>query len=108
MTSTKCIMYPIMLCSDQNAVLTAAMILQVATDKPAPIFRSSVDVVRLATVVRDGHGRFVRNLKAGDFEVFDGGRMRPISDFRQEIAGTQRRAAVRRQRQHGGEVRPRA
>jgi VWFA-related protein len=29
----------------------------------------------------------VRNLKPGDFEVFDGGRMRPISDFRQEIAG---------------------
>ena len=51
------------------------------------MFRSSVDVVRLATVVRDSHGRFVRNLKAGDFEVFDGGRIRRISDFRQEIPG---------------------
>ena len=63
------------------------MILQVATDNPTPVFRSSVDVVRLAAVVRDNHGRFVRNLRAGDFEVFDGGRMRPIADFRQEIAG---------------------
>jgi Ca-activated chloride channel homolog len=68
-------------------LLTAALILQAATDGPAPVFRSSVDVVRLATVVRDNRGRFVRNLKAGDFEVFDGGRMRAISDFRQEIAG---------------------
>ena len=63
------------------------MILQVTSEAPTPVFRSSVDVVRLATVVRDSHGRFVRNLKAGDFQVFDGGRMRPISDFRQEIPG---------------------
>lgn len=68
-------------------LLSAALILQAATDSPTPVFRSGVDVVRLATVVRDSHGRFVRNLKVGDFEVFDGGRMRPISDFRQEIPG---------------------
>jgi Ca-activated chloride channel family protein len=68
-------------------LLAATLILQVATDNAAPVFRSSVDVVRLATVVRDGRGRFVRNLKSGDFEVFDNGRMRRISDFRQELAG---------------------
>jgi len=68
-------------------LLASALILQVTSEGPTPVFRSSVDVVRLATVVRDSHGRFVRNLKAGDFEVFDGGRMRRISDFRQEIPG---------------------
>ncbi len=43
--------------------------------------------MRLAAVVRDNRGRFVRNLQAGEFEVFDSGRMRPIADFRQEVAG---------------------
>jgi len=38
-------------------------------------------------VVRDSRGRFVRNLRAGDFEVFDSGRLRPIADFRQELPG---------------------
>src|SRR5947199_2880918 len=68
-------------------LLATALILQVGADGPAPLFKSSVDVVRLAAVVRDDRGRFVRNLRAGEFEVFDSGRMRPITDFRQEIAG---------------------
>lgn len=68
-------------------VLAAALALQVATDTPAPLFRSSVDVVRLAAVVRDQKGRFVQNLTAGDFEVFDNGRLRTITDFRQDVAG---------------------
>jgi Ca-activated chloride channel homolog len=68
-------------------LLAAALILQVATDQPAPVFRSSVDVVRLAAVVRDNRGRFVHNLPAKEFEVFDGGRLRSIADFRQETAG---------------------
>jgi Ca-activated chloride channel family protein len=63
-----------------------AMVFQVAAETP-PVFRSSVDVVRLAAVVRDHRGRFVRDLAAKDFEVFDGGRLRPIADFRQDVAG---------------------
>ena len=69
------------------AVATTLIGLQAATDPPAPVFRSSVDLVRLATVVRDQKGRFVRDLKMGEFEVFDSGRMRPIKDFRQEVSG---------------------
>jgi len=64
-----------------------ALALQVATDTPPPVFKSRVDVVRLAAVVRDQKGRFVQNLRASDFEVFDSGRMRPVSDFRQDVAG---------------------
>jgi Ca-activated chloride channel family protein len=68
-------------------VLAVAMTFQVATNTPPPVFRSSVDVVRLAAVVRDQKGRFIRDLTAADFEVFDSGRMRSITDFRQEAAG---------------------
>ncbi|HET9830235.1 MAG TPA: VWA domain-containing protein [Vicinamibacterales bacterium] len=68
-------------------LLAAAIVFQTATDGPAPLFRTGVDVVRLAAVVRDSHGRFVRDLKASEFEVFDGGRLRPIKDFRQEVPG---------------------
>jgi Ca-activated chloride channel family protein len=56
-------------------------------EKPAAIFRSSVDVVRVSAVVRDGKGRFVKNLRASDFEVFDAGLPRPIAEFRQDIGG---------------------
>lgn len=58
-----------------------------ATDRPVATFRSGVDVVRVSAVVRDRKGRFVQNLTVRDFEVFDGGIPRPISEFRHDIAG---------------------
>jgi Ca-activated chloride channel family protein len=67
-------------------VLAFAIGLQVATDAP-PVFKSRVDLVRLAAVVRDQKGRFVHDLGASEFEVFDSGRMREIKDFRQDVAG---------------------
>ena len=54
---------------------------------PAATFRSSVDLVRVAAVVRDHKGRFVRDLTIRDFEVTDGGKTRPITDFRQDVSG---------------------
>jgi hypothetical protein len=36
---------------------------------PRPTFRSTVDVVSVAAVVRDKRGRFVRNLRKEDFVV---------------------------------------
>jgi Ca-activated chloride channel family protein len=58
-------------------------------DQQAPVasFKSSVDMVRVAAVVRDQKGRFVRDLKVNDFEVLDGGFKRRIADFRTDIAG---------------------
>src|SRR5438270_10925833 len=64
-----------------------AMVFQLAEPAPPPTFHSSVDVVRLAAVVRDQKGRFVRDLAPADFEVFDTGRMRPIKDFQPDVAG---------------------
>src|SRR4051812_10528388 len=57
------------------------------TQPPAAAFRSSVDLVRVAAVVRDRKGRFVQDLKPRDFEVVDDGRSRSISDLQTDIAG---------------------
>ena len=50
-------------------------------DAPRPVFRSAVDLVSVAAVVKDSHGRLVRNLSADDFVVVDGGVLRKIVDF---------------------------
>jgi VWFA-related protein len=47
-----------------------------------PTFRSAVDLVSVAAVVRDKRGRFARNLKKEDFVVEEGGRRRDLVDFR--------------------------
>ncbi len=44
-------------------------------------------MVRVAAVVRDHKGRFVRDLTARDFEIVDGGQTRPISDLQRDTAG---------------------
>jgi Ca-activated chloride channel family protein len=54
---------------------------------PVASFKSSVDLVRVSAVVRDRKGRFVRDLRVGDFDVLDDGKARPITDFRQDVAG---------------------
>lgn len=55
--------------------------------EPPITFKSSVDLVRVSAVVRDHKGRFVRDLEARDFEVFDGGQPKRISDFRTDLSG---------------------
>ena len=52
-----------------------------------PSFKSSVDMVRIAAVVRDHKGRFVQDLSARDFEVLDAGITRKIADFRHDVGG---------------------
>jgi VWFA-related protein len=47
-----------------------------------PTFRSAVDLVSVAAVVRDKRGRFARNLRKEDFVVQEGGTRREIVDFR--------------------------
>jgi VWFA-related protein len=55
--------------------------------EPLPSFKSSVDVVPISAVVRDGRGRVVTALTAADFEVLDKGERRPILDFRTDNNG---------------------
>jgi VWFA-related protein len=52
-----------------------------------PTFRSSVDVVSVAAVVRDRKGRFVKDLSRKDFQVIEGGQPRQILDFRAQSDG---------------------
>ena len=64
--------------------------LQLQAQEPQPptaTFKASVDLVRVSAVVRDHKGRFVQDLTARDFEVFDGGNARPITDFRRDQSG---------------------
>jgi VWFA-related protein len=74
-----------------GAVVVAAALglngVQSRAQEPTITFRAGVDLVRIAAVVRDHRGRFVQDLTAHDFEVLDGGRTRPISDFRHDVTG---------------------
>ena len=56
------------------------------TQQP-PRFKSSVDVVSVAAVVRDKKGRFVSDLSKEDFKIVEGGVPRKILDFRAEANG---------------------
>ena len=51
------------------------------TPAPGPVFRTGVDLVSVAAVVRDGRGRVVRDLRPDDFVLFESGRARPIVAF---------------------------
>jgi VWFA-related protein len=56
-----------------------------AQEQARPVFRTAVDRVTVATMVRDRHGRPITDLKREDFELFDAGHLRPISEFRSEM-----------------------
>src|SRR5919108_3982888 len=68
-----------------SLVVLAAELL--AHQPPVATFKSGVDLVRIAAVVRDHKGRFVRDLSARDFEVLESGRPRTIADFRSHSTG---------------------
>ena len=53
----------------------------------APRFRSSVEIVSVAAVVRDRKGKFVPDLSQKDFEIVEAGQRRDILDFRAELNG---------------------
>jgi VWFA-related protein len=55
---------------------------QDTSQTPKPTFRSAVDLVSVAAVVRDRKGRFERNLRKDDFVVEEGGTRREVIDFR--------------------------
>lgn len=55
---------------------------QAAPQAAKPTFRSAVDLVSVAAVVRDKRGRFARGLRKEDFVVQEGGARRELVDFR--------------------------
>ena len=58
-----------------------------AAQAPVATFTSGIDLVSVSAIVRDHKGRFVQNLSARDFEILDAGQLRPIADFRRDLAG---------------------
>jgi VWFA-related protein len=67
--------------------LSAAQVSSPAEAQAVPRFKSSVDVVSVAAVVRDKKGRFVTDLSKEDFKIVEGGVPRKILDFRAEANG---------------------
>ena len=68
-----------LLCLSLLAV--AVSIVTPAAQEPAPaIFKSSVEQVAVAALVRDTRGRLVTTLKPSDFELFEDGRKRSITN----------------------------
>lgn len=67
------------------ARLVAAVVLVAAVEAPigAQVFTAGVDLVHLPVVVTDRDGRVVTGLTADDFEIADGGRLRPVVTFAQ-------------------------
>lgn len=55
---------------------------QTSSQAAKPTFRSAVDLVSVAAVVRDRRGRFARGLTKEDFVVQEGGSRREILEFR--------------------------
>ena len=60
--------------------LAASLTLASAAAQP-PRFRSAVELVDVAVVVRDREGKFVQGLTRADFELIDGGIPQAISAF---------------------------
>jgi Ca-activated chloride channel family protein len=69
-------------------VLVPAVLAGLSAASPAPAaaqpptFRSGVDLVSVTAVARDDHGRPVRDLAREDFEVYEQGRLRRLTDFK--------------------------
>jgi Ca-activated chloride channel homolog len=65
-----------------RSLVAAAVILNIsasaAQEPGVVVFKSGVERVAVAAVVRDSRGKLVRNLEARDFELFDSGRARPL------------------------------
>ena len=50
----------------------------VAQEPPSAVFKSGVERVAVAAIVRDSRGKLVTNLQVRDFELLDNGRSRPL------------------------------
>lgn len=62
------------------ALVAIAAAIPTAQQSEGPIFKSGVERVTVAAVVRDSKGKLVTNLRAQDFELLDSGRWRPLLD----------------------------
>ena len=57
-----------------------------AQEQAPPTFKAGVDLVSVSVVVKNQKGRPVTGLSRKDFDLFDAGRMKAITDFRAEAS----------------------
>ena len=69
-------------------VMLVAAATVAAPQTSAPLFKTGVERVALAAVVRDGKGKLVPNLTARDFELLDSGRRTPLTGVWSEPSPT--------------------
>jgi VWFA-related protein len=73
---------PVLICS-LCLIPAASAAPQTATPaEPGPTIRATVNEVDLDLVVRDKHGKLVRNLKPGDVQIYEDGVLQQIRSFR--------------------------
>jgi Ca-activated chloride channel family protein len=78
-----------------TTLAVTAVGLSAATQDPARVtFRSALDLVSVAVVVRDNSGRLVTGLRAEDFDVIDGGVARPVAHFEAGVDADARLAVL--------------
>ncbi len=63
-----------------SALRAFGALLLLAQDK-TPVFKSKVDLVVLSFTVTDGHGRYINDLKPGDFRIYEDGIQEKITTF---------------------------
>jgi Ca-activated chloride channel family protein len=76
-----------LLASALTIALSVPLSVRAPEQDDQPRFKASVDLVTIAAVVRDKHGRVVPSLTKEDFTVLDGGQTRPIVEFQQDPNG---------------------
>ena len=67
--------------SNPPATIAAAQPIAYAPDPGGPTFKSGVDLVALTVTVTDAERKFINNLAAQDFQVFEDGIQQPVSFF---------------------------
>jgi Ca-activated chloride channel family protein len=64
------------------SILTVAVCVgsSAAQEPPVAVFKSGVEQVAVAAIVRDSRGRLITDLKPSDFELFDDGQRRQVTN----------------------------
>ena len=72
---------------DQSAKAQSENKAEISTQDTGTTFKLRVNLVQVHVVVRDGKGNPIPNLQREDFQIFDQGKLQPISVFAVNNAG---------------------
>ena len=86
-----------------SVVCAAALCVSVAGQQQTP-FKSGASTVAVYTTVTDSTGRLVPDLTKDDFEIYDNGKLQPITLFATETQPISRHRDARPERQHEGQL----